>query len=124
MPSRSAMLPVVQALGMIGLVAAPSLAMATAVSASGRATTHALSRPAREILFTAVEREDRFKAKNVIDTLIYRFGDFGSSWVHRGLTAAAVALTAVALPLAGVWIGLALALGVGHRRRAATTGER
>jgi AAA family ATP:ADP antiporter len=93
--------------------------MATAVSAAGRATTHALARPAREVLFTAVGREDRFKAKNVIDTLVYRFGDFGSSWLHRGLAAGGVALTAVALPLAGVWVGLAIALGLGHRRRAA-----
>jgi ATP:ADP antiporter, AAA family len=112
-----AVLPLVQGAGLVGLVAAPSLAMATAVSASGRAVTHALSRPAREVLFTAVGREDRFKTKNVIDTLVYRLGDTGSSWLHRGLVTAGVALTAVALPLAGVWIALSLALGVGHRRR-------
>jgi AAA family ATP:ADP antiporter len=114
-----AALPLVQGAGLVGLVAAPSLAMATAVSASGRAVTHALSRPAREVLFTAVGRQDRFKTKNVIDTLVYRLGDTGASWLHRGLVAAGVALTAVALPLAGAWIALALALGLGHRRRTA-----
>ncbi len=119
-----AALPLVQAAGIVGLTLAPGLVMATAVSASGRAATHALSRPARELLFTAVSREDRYKTKNVIDTLVYRFGDFGSSWLHRGLAAAGVALTAVALPLAAAWVVLALGLGVGHRRRARTPSAR
>ena len=43
--------------------------------------------------------------------------DFGSSWLHRGLALAGIALTAVALPLAAAWAALALALGLGHRRR-------
>jgi AAA family ATP:ADP antiporter len=114
-----AALPLVQGAGLIGLVAAPSLAMATAVSASGRGIQHALSRPARELLFTAVAREDRFKTKNVVDTLVYRLADTGASWLHRGLVTAGVALTAVAVPVAGVWIGLSLLLGLGHRRRTA-----
>jgi len=112
-----AVLPLIQGVGLLALAAAPTLATATAVSAAGRAATHALARPARENLFTAVGREDRFKTKNVIDTLVYRFGDFGSSWLHRGLALVGVALTAVALPLAAAWAALALALGVGHRRR-------
>ena len=109
--------PGIQGIGLIALAAAPTLVTATAVSAAGRAATHALARPARENLFTAVGREDRFKTKNVVDTLVYRFGDFGSSWLHRGLALAGIALTAVALPLAAAWAVLALALGVGHRRR-------
>ena len=118
-----AALPLVQGGGLIGLVAAPSLAMATAVSASGRAVQHALSRPARELLFTAVAREDRFKTKNVIDTFVYRLADTGSSWLHRALTTAGMALTTVAIPLTSAWIGLSLLLGIGHRRRTAEAGE-
>ncbi|MBK9035480.1 MAG: MFS transporter [Myxococcales bacterium] len=112
-----AALPLVQGLGVVALVAAPSLAMAIAVSASGRAATHALARPSRELLFTALPREDKYRAKNVIDTLVYRFGDFSSAWLHHGLVAAGVAVTAVAVPLAAGWAALALALGRGHRRR-------
>jgi AAA family ATP:ADP antiporter len=93
-----ALLPAVQGAAMLGLTLAPSLAMAVAASASGRAATHALARPARELLFTAVAREDKYKAKNVIDTLIYRFGDFGSAWLHAGLLALGVAVVGAALP--------------------------
>jgi AAA family ATP:ADP antiporter len=117
-----AALPLVQAGVMVGLRTYPSLAMATVASAAGRAVTHAFSRPARETLFTAVDREDRFKTKNVIDTFVYRLGDTGSSWLHRGLIAAGIALTTVAVPLASLWLALALALGVGHQRRLARSG--
>lgn len=112
-----AILPFVQGAGVLLLAATPTLAMATAVSASGRAVTHALSRPARELLFTAVSREDKYKAKNVIDTLVYRFGDFGSSWLNRGLAEASIAVSVVALPLAAIWAVLAVALGINHQRR-------
>ena len=112
-----AILPVVQGVGVVALVMAPSLAMATAVSASGRAATHALSRPSRELLFTALPRDDKYRAKNVIDTLVYRFGDFCSAWLHRGLAALGVVIAAVAVPLAAAWVALAVALGIGHRRR-------
>ncbi len=112
-----AILPVVQGVGVVALMVAPSLAVATAVSASGRAATHALSRPSRELLFTALPREDKYRAKNVIDTLVYRFGDFGSAWLHRGLGLLGVVVAAVAVPLAAAWVALAIALGVGHRRR-------
>ena len=116
-----ALLPLAQGLGVVGLTLWPTLAMATAVTAGGRAITHAMSRPARELLFTAVPREDRFKTKNVIDTWIYRFGDFGAVWLQRGLVLIAVPVAAIATPVAGVWIALSFALGVGHRRRAAAT---
>lgn len=115
-----ACLPVVQAIGLTGLELAPSLGLAIAVSAVGRATTHALSRPARELLFTAVSREDRYKSKNVIDTLGYRLGDFSAAWLHRGLAALGVALAGVGVPVAAAWLVLALALGREHRRRTAT----
>ncbi|MBP9165896.1 MAG: MFS transporter [Kofleriaceae bacterium] len=114
-----ALLPAVQGAAMLGLTLAPSLAMAVAASASGRAATHALARPARELLFTAVAREDKYKAKNVIDTLIYRFGDFGSAWLHAGLLALGVAVVGAALPLAGAAVALAIVLGRQHRARVA-----
>ena len=116
-----AALPLIQGAGVVALTVAPSLAMAVAVSASGRAATHALARPSRELLFTALPRDDKYRAKNVIDTLVYRFGDFGSSWLHRGLGAAGIAVTAVAVPLAAGWAVLAIALGRGHRRRVAAS---
>lgn len=111
-----AALPLVQGAGALALAAAPSLFIATAVSATGRAVTHGLSRPSRELLFTAVSREDKYKAKNLIDTFVYRFGDFGSAWLLRGLAAAGVGAVSVVVPMAMTWAVLALALGRGHKR--------
>jgi len=112
-----ALLPVAQGVGAFVLDQWPTLTVAIAVSASGRAITHALSRPGRELLFTAVPRADKYKAKNVIDTLIYRFGDFGSAWLFHGLTLAGIAAVVVAVPVAAAWVMLAVVLGAGHRRR-------
>lgn len=110
-------LPLVQGIGVLALTAEPSLAMTAAVSATSRAATHGLSRPTRELLFTALPREDKYKTKNVIDTLVYRFGDFASAWLVSGLGYLGVSIGFVALPLTLAFGALALALGAGHRRR-------
>lgn len=112
-----AVLPILQGAGLALLTAVPTLAMATVVSSIGRAATHSLARPSRELLYTAIDREDRFKAKNVIDTLVYRLGDTSSSWLSWLLAYLGVAVTAVGVPLAGAWVGLAWLLGANHRRR-------
>ena len=71
------------------LAAAPMVGVVVAVQIIRRAGNYAISRPAREILFTAVDRETRFKAKPVIDIVIYRGGDMLNAWViyrpHPGL---------------------------------------
>ena len=112
-----AALPLAQGVGALALAAQPTLAVTTAVSSVGRALTHGLSRPTREWLFTAVAREDKYKAKNLIDTFVVRFGDFGSAWLLSGLAAAGVGAVAVIAPLAVVWTLIALALGREHRWR-------
>ena len=114
-----AVLPLAQLTGLSMLVAAPSLAVLAVVQVIGRATTHGLTRPARELLFTVVSRDEKYRAKNAIDTIGYRFGDVASSWLQKGLALAggATALVGVAIPLAAIWLGLALMLGAGFRRR-------
>ena len=92
-------------------------------SSSAVATVNAVSRPAREVLYTVVPREQNYKAKNVIDTVVYRGGDAVSGWAYWGLATglglglAAIAL--VAVPLAGLWLVLGLRLGRAQERRAA-----
>jgi len=113
-------LPLAQGIGVTALAAAPSLATLMYVQIATRTATHGLTRPARELLFTVVDRDDKYRAKNAIDTVAYRFGDFGSSWLHLGLVslgAGSAALVAATLPLVAVWIALAAALGIGFRRR-------
>jgi AAA family ATP:ADP antiporter len=119
-----AILPTIQAVGIIALLGAPTLATLVVVQVASRAVQHGLIRPGRELLFTVVSREQKYRAKNVIDTLIYRFGDVGSSWLHLGLVTAGLgglSMLAVSLPIAGVWLATSIYLGVGfHRRRQQT----
>jgi AAA family ATP:ADP antiporter len=115
-------LPLAQGIGITALAVAPSIATLMAAQIATRTATHGLTRPARELLFTVVSRDDKYRAKNAIDTVVYRFGDFGSAWLHRGLVSLAagnMALVAAAWPLVALWIALATALGFGfrHRRR-------
>lgn len=112
-----ALLPLAQSTGAIWLATAPTLAVVAVVSPVGRALTHSLARPSRELLFTAVVREDKFKSKNVIDTFAYRLGDFASAWLHRGLLAAGIASAFAIVPIAIAWVTLSIALGIGYRRR-------
>jgi len=114
------LLPLAQGIGIVLLVGSPTLAMLTIVLLVGRTLTHGLNRPARELLFTVVSRDDKYRAKNVIDTLIYRTGDVGSAWLRLGLAAAGaggIAIAITTIPLAIGWLVLALVLGVGFRRR-------
>jgi ATP:ADP antiporter, AAA family len=80
---------------------------------------YALERPAREVLFTVVPREEKYKAKSFIDTVVYRSGDALSAWGWRLLGSAGLGLSGVALavtPLAVAWLLLARYL---RRRHAA-----
>ncbi len=115
-------LPLAQGVGMFSLAFAPALSTLVAVQVTSRTATHGLTRPARELLFTVVDRDEKYRGKHVIDTLILRFGDFASSWLYTGLVAlhAGTAMLAVAaVPLVITWLVLALVLGAGFRRRTA-----
>ena len=81
-----ASVPVLIGAGMLVLAAAPMVGVVVAVQIIRRAGNYAISRPAREMLFTAVDRETRFKAKPVIDIVIYRGGDMLNAWAFTALT--------------------------------------
>ena len=79
-----------------------------------RAGNYAITRPGREMLFTVVGREARFKAKPVIDIVFYRGGDMVWAWAFTALTSIGLGLGAVAgvgAVIAAVWAGVGLALG-------------
>ncbi len=119
------LLPLSQGIGISVLAAAPTITVLAIVQVISRSATHGLTRPARELLFTVVDREDKYHAKNVIDIVGYRFGDFGSGWLYKGLvalSAGTAALTVAAVPLTVIWIGLAILLGKGFRDRTRATG--
>ncbi len=120
----AAALPLVFVLGFTLLAAAPMLLVVIAFQAIQRTANFALSNPAREVLFTVLEREEKYKAKNVIDIVVFRGMDAASGWLFALLRGAGLELPAISLaavPLAGAWFALALALGRAQERRAART---
>ncbi|KAB0500503.1 NTP/NDP exchange transporter [Pseudomonas lini] len=115
------------ALPLATIVAFSAMALApvptTVALAQGlrRAVEFAIVRPAREVLWTVVSREEKYKAKNVIETLVYRGGDAASGWLSAGLTAlgAGFGLVAVVIvPFAGLWGWLCLWLARRQEQRA------
>jgi AAA family ATP:ADP antiporter len=92
------------------LAAIPLLSTLLVIQVISRAGGHGLMRPAREALFTAVPREPRYKAKNVIDTVVSRSGDALGGWVHAaaGIGTSGVALATIPGALALAWLGLRL----------------
>lgn len=113
-------LPLVTGLGFAILAMAPTLLVMAVFQVMRRTGEYGLARPGREILFTLVSREDKFKAKNVVDVVVYRGGDAAVAWLNIGLTGAGLGVGATALcalPLCGVWAVTAVALGRMERRR-------
>ncbi len=116
-----ALLPMITALGFVGLALVGSLAVLIAFEALFKAVQRGIMRPARETLFTTVSRSERYKAKAFIDTFIYRAGDVIGAQTEGllgRLGMGLAALISLALPLALVWAALGLWLGRLHQRRA------
>ena len=107
MPVTLALVPFFIAAGLLILAFAPILTVVLALQIARRAGNFGITRPAREMLFTAVDRETRFKAKPVIDIAVYRGGDAVSSIAFAGLTdglgLGLGAVAAVGAFIAGVW---------------------
>jgi len=109
-----AVIPLITVAGFLCLALAPVLIVLVSLQVVRRAGNYALMRPAREMLFVVVNREEKYKAKNFIDTAVYRAGDVASAWVYTGLKGLGLSLAAIALmavPLAGIWGWVAFTLG-------------
>lgn len=103
MPFTLALLPVLVGIGILILAFAPIITVLLILQVARRAGNYALTRPAREMLFTEVTKETRFKAKPVIDVVIYRGGDTVTAWFFTGLTEGlGLAFTAVGIIGAGI----------------------
>jgi AAA family ATP:ADP antiporter len=115
MPATLAMIPVFMAASLLILAFAPILTVVLALQVARRAGNYAITRPAREMLFTAVDRETRFKAKPVIDIAVYRGGDAVSSIAFAGLTDGVGlglgAMAAVGAGIASLWAFVGMYLG-------------
>jgi AAA family ATP:ADP antiporter len=116
-----AFLPVLVALGFLGLGTYPLLWVLVVLQILYRAGRYALARPAREVLFTVVGREERYKSKAFIDAAVYRGGDLVSGWVYAGLAWVGLgvgAISLLAVPVMAVWAGVGLVLGRAQEEQA------
>lgn len=116
-----ALLPAASVIGFAALALAPTITAFVVVYVLRRAGNFAIARPVREVLFTVVPREDRYKAKSFIDTVVYRLGDQVGAWSYAGIAALGFGATAVAVtavPLSLAWLLNSLWLGRAQERRA------
>ena len=115
MPVTIALIPVMICAGLIIVAISPFLGAVIALQVTRRAGNYAVTRPAREMLFTRVDRETRFKAKPVIDIVAYRGGDMVMAWAFTGLTQGLglglAAVAAVGAGIAALWALVGLYLG-------------
>jgi AAA family ATP:ADP antiporter len=119
-----AILPALSVMGFLGLGFMPMLGMVIAFQVLRRAGNFAVARPTREVLFTVVSREDKYKAKNFIDTVVYRGGDQVGAWSYAAMAWLGLGvggISFVAAPLSLVWFFIAVWLGRQQARRAAAT---
>lgn len=122
-------LPVLTLAGFAALAASPTAGVLALVVVARRAGNFALFRPAREVLFTVLPREEKYAAKSFVDTFVYRLGDVAGAFADKGLRAlgaAGATLAGLFLPVAILWALLSAWLGrrqgklAAARERAAT----
>jgi AAA family ATP:ADP antiporter len=114
-------LPLFSVLGFAALAIAPTIAVIVVLQVLRRAANFALARPTRELLYTVIPREDKYKAKTFIDTVVYRGGDQIGSWSYLALSAGGLGIAGIALvavPLSALWAANSLWLGFRQSRLA------
>ncbi|MDX1403979.1 MAG: MFS transporter [Woeseiaceae bacterium] len=110
-----ALIPVLMVGGWLVVALVPLLAVLIGLQIARRAGNYAITRPGREMLFTLVDSETRYKAKPVVDIVVYRGGDMLTAWIHTGLKetlafglpgiAIAGAIVAACWATTGAWLG-------------------
>ncbi|MGD8362137.1 MAG: MFS transporter [Gemmatimonadota bacterium] len=117
-----AFLPALSLLGFLSLGTYPLLAVLVVLQVLYRTGRYAVARPAREVLYTVVGREERYKSKAFIDAAVYRGGDLVNGWVYTGLQALGLTVGGIALvavPVMGIWVAIGLFLGKAQEEKAA-----
>jgi len=112
--------PVLMAVSFVLFALSPTLLMIQAMQGLRRVTQYAIARPSREICFTVVPQEQRYKVKNVIDTVVYRLGDLTAAWGQTGLRSMGIGFQGamvVGVFISGVWGLTAWGLGRQYERR-------
>ncbi len=104
--------PVIMVFAFLAVALSPVLLVLGTIQVIRRFAEYAVAKPSREMLFTVVDQESKYKAKNVIDTVVYRFGDVTSAWASAAVLPYGVAGLAVAgIVMSAIWFPIAYALG-------------
>jgi len=106
MPQTLVMIPPLLAGGFIILGSSMGLVLFAAVQVAQRSLNYGVLGPTKEMLFTVVDRETRYKSKNFIDTAIYRGSDVTASWIFKGLVSAGLSVAQIAwiyVPIMALW---------------------
>ena len=119
-----ALVPIISMFGFVALGIFPTLTVLVVVQVLYRSLRYAVAKPTREVLFTVVDREEKYKSKAFIDAAVYRGGDLINGWIYAGLAALGMTVGAIALvaaPVAGLWALIGLQLGRRQEALAATS---
>ena len=109
-----ALVPFAMMTGFLSLGLYPTLAILVVVQVIYRAGRYGITKPAREMLWTVLSRQEKYKSKPFLDAAVYRGGDLVSGWIYAGLAAVGLSVGAIALvaaPVAGLWFMLGWRLG-------------
>jgi AAA family ATP:ADP antiporter len=120
----AAALPALYVVGFAALAAAPGLVLVLVLQVLQRTLNFALANPARQVFYTVVDREAKYKAKNLIDVVVFRGSDALYGWVYESLTALGLKIAGISLvciPVVLLWTVLSLRLGRAHEQRAVKT---
>lgn len=120
MATTLALIPVLMIGGWLIVAAVPLLAVLIGLQIARRAGNYAITRPGRETLFTIVDEETRYKAKPVIDIVVYRGGDMVTAWLHTALRETMAfglgGVAIIAAVIAAVWAMAGIYLGRTYNR--------
>ena len=111
--------PILMAVSFVLMALSPTLRMLQAMQVTRRVIQYAIARPSREICFTVVDQESRYKAKNILDVIVYRLGDLSAAWVQAGMNALGFAVgggLGLGLFASGLWAAAAWRLGHQYER--------
>ena len=115
-------LPIITLVGFALLSISPTIGVFVIFQTLRRASEYGMFVPSRENLFSVVRREQKYKSKNFIDTVVFRGGDVANGWFYNllnsamGLSISAIAM--IGVPIAAVWGVLAWRLGKTHEEKA------
>jgi AAA family ATP:ADP antiporter len=118
--------PILMSLSFVLMALSPTLRVLQAMQVTRRVIQYAIARPSREICFTVVDQESRYKAKNILDVVVYRLGDLTAAWVQAGMNMLGFAVgggLGLGLFASGLWAATAWSLGRHYERMRAEQGE-